>query len=121
MTYFKEFERQYREWMETMRRQPITEKTVAIRSRQVEWNYQSIVSQLVESVPKDVLLRTPFAEQQQLTSIQSAQGVSNELKLGVALRVEVVAVKEEYEPCSDCSSKDETLSGELTQEMDPDA
>ena len=49
---------------------------------------------------------------QQLTSTQSAQGVSVELKSRMARRVQFTDAKKEYEPCSDCSNGDETSSGE---------
>ena len=98
------------EWKETMQRLTITERTekrpVAIRSRVVERDCQSIVNQLVKSIPKDVLLRTSYVERQQLTSTQSAQGVSVEQKSSVARRVQFTEAKKEYEPCSDCSSGD---------------
>ena len=52
--------------METMQRLAITERTekrpAAIRSRDVERDCQSIVNQLVNSIPKDVLLRTSYVE-----------------------------------------------------------
>ena len=64
----REVQRQDQEWMESMRRLTITEKTetspVAIRSRDVERDCQSIVTQLVNSKPKDVLLRTSYVEYQ---------------------------------------------------------
>ena len=98
------------EWKETMQRLTITERTekrpVAIRSRVVERDCQSILNQLVKSIPKDVLLRTSYVERQQLTSTQSAQGVSVEQKSSVARRVQFTEAKKEYEPCSDCSSGD---------------
>ena len=92
----------------------ITERTEkrpgAIRSRDVERDCRSIVNQL----PKDVLLRTPYVERSQLTSTQSAQGVSVELKSSMARRAQFTDAKEEYEPCSDCSNGDETSSGDET-------
>ena len=45
-------------------------------------------------------------ERKQLTSTQSAQGVSVEQKSSVARRVQFTEAKKEYEPCSDCSSGD---------------
>ena len=36
-------------------------------------------------------------------------------------RVQFVDSEEEYNPCSDCSSRDETFSGESTKETDQDA
>ena len=111
----REVEKQHRDWMETLQRLTITEKTVtrsfAIRSRDVERNFRSIVNQLVKSTPKDVLLRTSYVEHQQLTSTWPAQGVSVELESKVARKVQFVDAKKEYEPCSDCSSGDEALSG----------
>ena len=62
----KEIERQDHEWMETMQMPTITERTekrpVAIRYRDVERDCRSIVNQLVNSIPKYVLLRTPYVE-----------------------------------------------------------
>ena len=57
----RQVERHDHQWMETMQRLKITERTekrpVAIRSRDVELDCRSIVNQLVSSIPKDVLLR----------------------------------------------------------------
>ena len=50
-------------------------------------------------------------EHQQLTSTQSSHGFSDELNSSIARRVQFTDAKEEYEPCSDCSSGDETPSG----------
>ena len=76
----REVEMQDPEWMETMQRLTNTERMekrpVAIRSRDVERDCPSKVNQVVNSIPKDVFLRTPYMEGQQLTSNQSAQGVS---------------------------------------------
>ena len=62
----REVNRHDREWMETMQRLTVTEKTekrpVSIRSRGVERDCRSIVNQLVSSMPKEVLLRTSFTE-----------------------------------------------------------
>ena len=62
----KEVDRHDREWMETMQRLTVTERTekgpVSIRSRGVERDCRSIVNQLVTSMPKEVLLRTSFTE-----------------------------------------------------------
>ena len=80
-----------------MRRLAITEKTetrpVAIRSWDVEPDCQTIVYQLVNSIPKDVLLRTSYVEHQQLTSTQPTHGVSLELKFSMARWVQFVAAK----------------------------
>ena len=62
----REVDRHDREWMETMQRLTVTERTekrpVSIRSRGVERDSRSIVNQLVSSMPKEVLLRTSFTE-----------------------------------------------------------
>ena len=112
----RENERQDHEWIETMQRRTITKRTekrpVAIRSRNVERDCRLIVNQLVNSIPKDILLRTSYVECQQLTGTQCAQGVSVELKSSMARRVQLTDAKKEYGPCSDWSSGDETLSGE---------
>ena len=66
------------EWKETMQRLTMTERTEkrpeAIRSRVVERDCQSIVNQLVKSLPKDVLLRTSYVERQQLTKECGKEG-----------------------------------------------
>ena len=57
----REVDRHYREWMETMQRLTVTEKTkkrpVIIRGRDVERDCRSIVNQLVTSMTKEVLLK----------------------------------------------------------------
>ena len=62
----REVDRHDREWMETIQRLTVTERTekrqVTIRSRDDERDCRSIVNQLVNSIPKDVLLRTSFTE-----------------------------------------------------------
>ena len=75
----REVDRHDREWMETMQRLTVTEKTekrpVSIRSRVVERDCRSIVNQLVSSMPKDVLLRTSFTEHRTLTQAQVTEEV----------------------------------------------
>ena len=111
----REVERHDHEWMDTMQRLEITEKTeknsVAIRSRNVELGCRSIVNQLVSSIPKDFLLRTLYVECQQSVATQTAEEVNVELRSSVTRRVQFTNTKEEYEPSSDCSSGDKTLSG----------
>ena len=72
----KEVERHDHEWMDTMQRLTITEKTekrpVAIRSRDVELVCRSIVIHSVSSIPKDVLQRTSYVECQQSIATQTA-------------------------------------------------
>ena len=62
----REVERNDREWMETMQRLTIIEREqkrpVAIPSRDVDWDCRSIVNQLVNSIPKDALLRNSYVE-----------------------------------------------------------
>ena len=57
----REVDRHDREWMETMQRLTVTEKTekrpVIIQGRDVERECRSIVKQLVTSMPKHVLLK----------------------------------------------------------------
>ena len=100
----REVERQEHEWMETMHGLIITERTekipVAIRSRDVERDCRSIVSQLLNSIPKDVLLRFTYVEHQKLTSTQSGQGVSIELKSRMVMvipKFRISDAKKEYE------------------------
>ena len=112
----REIERHDHERMETMQRLTITEKTekipIAIWSRDVELDCKSIVNQLVSSIPKDVLLRTSYVECLQSIATQTAQEVNVELGSSVTRRVQFTNTKNEYEPTWDCSSGDETLSGE---------
>ena len=112
----REVERHDHEWVETMQRLTITERTeqrlVAIWSRDVELDCRTIVNQFVNSIPKDVLLRTWYVERQQATGTQTAQEVSVRLRSRVARRVQFTDAREEYEPSSDCSSGHQTLSGE---------
>ena len=53
-------------------------------------------------------------EHQQATGSQTTQEVCVKLKSSVARGFQFTDVREEYEPWSDCSSGDETLSGEST-------
>ena len=75
----REVDRHNREWMETMQRLTVTEKTekrpVFIRVRDVERDCRSIVNQLVTSIPKDVLLRTSFTERGKPTPVQVTEEV----------------------------------------------
>ena len=86
-------------------------RPVEIPCRDVERDCQSIVYQLLNSITKDVLLRTSCVEQQQLTSTKPTQGVSVEPKSNVARKAQFVDAKEEYESRSDCLSGDKTLYG----------
>ena len=112
----REVDRHDREWMETMQRLTITEKTekrpVIIRGRDVERDCRSIVNQLVTSMPKDVLLRTSFIERGKSTPVQVTEEVRVKSKCSFTRKVHLTDAKEEYEPSSDCSSGDETMSGE---------
>ena len=90
---------------------PSTEKRpVTIRSRDVVRDCRSIVDQLVNSMPKDVLLRTSYTEHREATNVQTTEEVSVKSKSSVTRKVQFTEAKEEYEPCSDSSSGDETLS-----------
>ena len=113
----REVEMDDREVMVTMQLLlTITERTVKrpviIRSRDVEWDCRSIVNQLLNSMPKDVLLRTSFTEHREATNIQTTEEARAESKSSVTRKVQFTDAKEEYEPCSDYSSGDEALSGE---------
>ena len=112
----REVDRHNREWMETMQRLTVTEKTekrpVIIRGRDVERDCRSIVNQLVTSIPKDVLLRTSFTERGKPTPVQVTEEVRVKSKSSFTRKVHFTDVKEEYDPSSDFSSGDETLSGE---------
>ena len=112
----REVDRHDREWMETMQRLTVTERTekrpVSIRSRGVERDCRSIVNQLVTSMPKEVLLRTSFTEYGTLNQNQATEEVRIRSKSSFTRRVHFTDAKEEYEPSPDCSSVDETMSGE---------
>ena len=112
----REVDRHDRERMETMQRLTVTERTekrpVSIRSRGVERDCRSIVNQLVSSMPKEVLLRTFFTEYGTLNQTQATEEVRIKSKSSFARRVHFTDAKEEYEPSPDCSSGDETMSGE---------
>ena len=112
----REVDRHDREWMETMQRLTVTERTekrpVSIRSRGVERDCRSIVNQLVSSMPKEVLLRTSFTEYGTLNQNQTTEEVRIRSKSSFTRRVHFTDAKEEYEPSPDCSSVDETMSGE---------
>ena len=75
----REVDRHDREWMETMQRLTVIERTekrpVTIRSRDVEQDCLSIVNQLVNSMPKDVLLRTSFTEHRTSIHVQATEEV----------------------------------------------
>ena len=111
----REVEKHDRERMETMQRLTITERTekrpVSIPIRDVEVDCRSIVNQLVSSMPKDALLRTSYAERQQATGTQTVQETSVKLKSRVTRNIQFTNAREDYEPSSDCSSGDKTLSG----------
>ena len=112
----REVDRHDREWMETMQRLTVTERTekrpVSILSRGVERDCRSIVNQLVSSMPKEVLLRTSFTEYGTLNQNQTTEEVRIRSKSSFTRRVHFTDAKEEYEPSPDCSSVDETISGE---------
>ena len=103
-------------WMETVQRLTVTERTekrqVTIRSRDVERDCRSIVNQLVTSMPKDVLLRTSFTERGKSTQVQATEEVRVKSKSSFTRKVQFKDAREEYEPSLNCSSGDETISGE---------
>ena len=112
----REVDRHDREWMETMQRLTVNERTekrpVSVRSRGVERDCRSIVNQLVSSMPKEVLLRTSFTEYGTLNQNQATEEVRIKSKSSFARRVHFTDAREEYEPSPDYSSGDETMSGE---------
>ena len=112
-----EVDRYDREWMETMQRLTVTETTekrpVIIRSRDVERDCRSIVNQLVTSMPKEVLLRTSFTERGKSTPVQVTEEIRVKSKSSFTKKIYFTDAKEEYEPSTDCSSADETMSREL--------
>ena len=96
----REVDRHDREWMETMQRLTVTERTekrpVSIRSRGVERDCRSIVNQLVSSMPKEVLLRTSFTEYGTLNQNQTTEEVRIRSKSSFTRRVHFTDAKEEY-------------------------
>ena len=98
----REVNRHDREWMETMQRLTVTERTekrpVSIRSRGVERDCRSIVNQLVTSMPKEVLLRTSFTEYGTSNQNQATEEVRIRSKSSFTRRVHFTDAKEEYEP-----------------------
>ena len=112
----REVDRHDREWLETIQRLTVTERTekrqVTIRSRDVERDCRSIVNQLVNSMPKHVLLRTSFTERGISTQVQATEEVRVKSKSSFTRKVQFTDAREEYEPSLDCSSGEETMSGE---------
>ena len=112
----REVDRHDSDWMETMQRLTATERTkkrpVFIRSRGVERDCRSIVNQLVSSMPKEVLLRTSFTEHGTRNQTQATEEVRVKSTSCFTRKVHFTDTREEYEPSSDCSSGDETMSGE---------
>ena len=112
----REVDRYDREWMQTVQRLTVTERTekrqVTIRSRDLERDCLSIVNQLVTSMPKDVLLRTSFTELWKSTQVQAIEEVRVRSKFSFTRKVQFTDAREEYEPSLNCSSGDETMSGE---------
>ena len=94
----------------------ITQRTekrpVTIRSRDVVRDRRLIVNQLVNSMPTDVLLRTSYTEHREAIHAQTTEEVRVKSKSSVTRKIQSTEAKEESEPCSDCSSGDETLYGE---------
>ena len=112
----REVDRHDREWTETMQRLTVTEKRekrpVIIRGRDVERDCRSIVNQLVTSMSKDVLLRTSFTERGKSTPVEFTEEVRVKSKSSFTRKLHFTDAKSEYERSSDCSSGDETMSGE---------
>ena len=111
-----EVDRHDHEWMQTMQRLTVTERTekrpVSIRSRGVERDCRSKVYQLLSSMPKEVLLRTSFIEHRTLTEAQATEEVRVKSRSRFTRKVHFTDAREEYEPSSDCSSGDEKMSRE---------
>ena len=66
----------------------------------------------MSSVPKEVLLRTSFTGHGTLNQTQTTEEVRVKSRSSFTRRVHFTDAREEYEPSSDCSSGDETMSGE---------
>ena len=111
----REVDRHNRECLETMQRLTGTERTEkrqVTESRDVERDCRSIVNQLVSSMQKDVMLRTSFTEKLSSTNVPATEEVRVKSKSSFTRKVHFTDAREEYEPSSDCSSGDETMSGE---------
>ena len=78
----------------------------------LERNWRSIVNQLVNSMPMDVLLRTSFTKLWTSTHVQATEEVRVKSKSSFTRKSYFTDAREEYEPSSHCSSGDDTLSGE---------
>ena len=63
-------------------------------------------------MPKEVLLRTSFTEHGTLNQTQATEEVRIKSRSSFARKVHFTDAREEYEPSPDCSSGDETMSGE---------
>ena len=61
---------------------------------------------------KDVLLRTSFTESGTSTQVQATEEVMVKSKFSFTRKAQFTYAREEYEPSLDCSSEDETMSGE---------
>ena len=113
---YREVDRHDREWMVTMQRLTVTERTekrpVSIRSRVFERDCRSIVNQLVSSMPKEFLLRTSFTENGTLNQAQATEEVRVKSRSSFTTKVRFTDARDEYEPSSDFSTGDETMSGE---------
>ena len=111
----REVDRHNRECLETMQRLTGTERTEkrqVTESRDVERDCRSIVNQLVSSMQKDVFLRTSFTEKLSSTNVPATEEVRVKSKSSFTRKVHFTDAREEYEPSSDCSSGDDTMSGE---------
>ena len=64
--------------------------------------------------------KTYYKKYQQVANKQHVQKNSVKLKTSIERRVQFFDAKMEYEPCSEYLSGDKILSGESTQEDDPD-
>ena len=85
---------------------------MTIRSRDIERDCRSIVNQLVNSMPKDVLLRTSFIKRGTSTQVQATEEVRVKSKSSFTRKVQFTEAREEYEQSLNCSSGDEKMSGE---------
>ena len=91
----------------------LLDRVVDRRDREwMERDCRSMVSQLVNSIPKDVLLRTSFTEHGTLTQVQVTEDVRVKAKSSFTRKVQFTDAREQYEPSLGCSSGDETMSGE---------
>ena len=93
----------------------IEKKPVIIRSQGVQRDCRSIVNQLVNSMPKEVLLMTSLTDHRTSAQVQATEEVRVKSKSSFTRKVHVTDAREEYEPGrmqGKSMIRDKTMSGE---------